>query len=112
MAEVFLGRLVGRDGFSRAVAIKRVLAHLATDDAFAKMFVAEAQICAKLQHPNIVSVLDFDRDGCAREFEPPASETRCVWRPRRREHRLNAPTNRLGVWPWRGFDERGLRAER
>ena len=68
MAEVFLGRVVGKDGFSRPVAIKRVLAHLAHDDAFVKMFVAEAQMCAKLQHPNIVSVLDFDRDDDGRPF--------------------------------------------
>ena len=68
MAEVFLAKLVGKDGFSRHVAIKRVLAHLATDEAFAKMFVAEAQMCAKLQHPNIVSVLDFDRDDEGRPF--------------------------------------------
>jgi serine/threonine protein kinase len=68
MAEVFLAKLVGKDGFSRPVAIKRVLAHLATDEAFAKMFVAEAQMCAKLQHPNIVSVLDFDRDEEGRPF--------------------------------------------
>jgi serine/threonine protein kinase len=68
MAEVFLARLVGKDGFSRKVAIKRVLAHLATEESFAKMFVAEAQMCAKLQHPNIVSVLDFDRDEDGRPF--------------------------------------------
>ncbi|MFN0249859.1 MAG: serine/threonine protein kinase [Kofleriaceae bacterium] len=68
MAEVFLARLVGKEGFSRHVAIKRVLAHLATDEAFAKMFVAEAQMCAKLVHPNIVSVLDFDRDEEGRPF--------------------------------------------
>jgi hypothetical protein len=68
MAEVFLARLVGKEGFSRRVAIKRVLAHLATDEAFAKMFVAEAQMCARLVHPNIVSVLDFDRDEEGRPF--------------------------------------------
>jgi serine/threonine protein kinase len=32
------------------------------------MFVAEAQISAKLVHPNIVSVLDFDRDDEQRMF--------------------------------------------
>jgi hypothetical protein len=68
MAEVFLARSVGKEGFSRHVAIKRVLAHLATDEAFAKMFVAEAQMCARLVHPNIVSVLDFDRDEEGRPF--------------------------------------------
>ncbi|MFN0251459.1 MAG: serine/threonine-protein kinase [Kofleriaceae bacterium] len=68
MAEVFLARVVGKEGFTRRVAIKRVLAHLATDEAFAKMFVAEAQMCALLVHPNIVSVLDFDRDEEGRPF--------------------------------------------
>ncbi|MEO8553907.1 MAG: serine/threonine-protein kinase, partial [Kofleriaceae bacterium] len=62
MAEVFLGSMVGAEGFSRKVAIKRVLPGFSDNPAFSQMFVAEAQISAQLQHPNIVSVLDFDRD--------------------------------------------------
>ena len=62
MAEVFVGSTVGAEGFSRKVAIKRVLPGYSDNDAFSKMFVSEAQITSQLQHPNIVSVLDFDRD--------------------------------------------------
>jgi serine/threonine-protein kinase len=68
MAEVFAGSAVGAEGFSRRVAIKRVLPGFSDDAAFARMFVAEAQISAQLVHPNIVSVLDFDRDGDGRLF--------------------------------------------
>src|SRR3954454_24464159 len=62
MAEVFLGSTVGAEGFSRKVAIKRVLPGYSDNEAFSQMFVAEAQITSQLVHPNIVSVLDFDRD--------------------------------------------------
>ncbi|HEX7839289.1 MAG TPA: serine/threonine-protein kinase, partial [Kofleriaceae bacterium] len=62
MAEVFAGSTVGAEGFSRKVAIKRVRPGFADDPGFAQLFVAEAQISARLVHPNIVSVLDFDRD--------------------------------------------------
>jgi len=62
MAEVFIGSTVGAEGFSRRVAIKRVLPGYSDNDAFAKMFVSEAQITSQLVHPNIVSVLDFARD--------------------------------------------------
>ena len=62
MAEVFLAQAVGAEGFSRKVAIKRVLPGFSDNQAFAKMFIDEAQISAQLVHPNIVSVLDFDRD--------------------------------------------------
>lgn len=68
MAEVFAASAMGAEGFSRRVAIKRVLPGFSDDAAFARMFVAEAQISAQLTHPNIVSVLDFDRDGDGRLF--------------------------------------------
>ncbi|HEX4456151.1 MAG TPA: serine/threonine-protein kinase [Kofleriaceae bacterium] len=68
MAEVFLGSTQGAEGFQRKVAIKRVLPGFSDNPSFAQMFVSEAQISAQLQHPNIVSVLDFDRDGENRLF--------------------------------------------
>src|SRR5574338_314874 len=68
MAEVFLGSTVGAEGFSRRVAIKRVLPGYSDNAAFAQMFVSEARISSQLVHPNIVSVLDFDRDPEGRLF--------------------------------------------
>ena len=61
MAEVFLASTIGAEGFSRRVAIKRVLPGFSDNPQFGQMFVAEAQISSRLVHPNIVSVLDFDR---------------------------------------------------
>ena len=68
MAEVFLARTVGAEGFSRPIAIKRVLAGYSDNPMFARMFIEEARICARLGHPNIVSVIDFDRDAEGRLF--------------------------------------------
>jgi serine/threonine protein kinase, bacterial len=68
MAEVFAGASVGAEGFSRKIAIKRVLPGYSDNAGFAKMFIAEAQISSQLVHPNIVSVLDFDRDPDGRLF--------------------------------------------
>jgi serine/threonine protein kinase len=68
MAEVFLARTVGAEGFSRPVAIKRVLSGYSDRPQFAQMFVSEAQLTSRLQHSNIVSVFDFDRDPEGRLF--------------------------------------------
>jgi hypothetical protein len=68
MAEVFIGSTIGAEGFSRKVAIKRVLPGYSDNAQFAQMFVGEAQISSRLSHPNIVSVLDFDRDAEGRLF--------------------------------------------
>jgi serine/threonine protein kinase len=68
MAEVFLASTLGAEGFTRRVAVKRILAGLSDDSAFARMFVEEARISSQLVHPNIVSVLDFDRDAEGRLF--------------------------------------------
>lgn len=62
MAEVYAAELTGPEGFARRVALKRVLPSFAHDPAFAAMFTQEAKLSARFGHPNIVSVLDFDRD--------------------------------------------------
>src|SRR4051812_45791768 len=58
MAEVFLARLVGVEGFERRVAIKRILPHLSESEEFRVMFLDEARLAAQLTHPNIVHIYD------------------------------------------------------
>lgn len=61
MANVHLGRLLGSAGFARTVVIKRMKAELAEDDEFVAMFVDEARLASRIQHPNVVSTLDVVR---------------------------------------------------
>ena len=68
MAEVFRATQVGAEGFARTVAVKRVLPGFSNVPQFASMFVTEAKLASLLEHPNIVSVLDFDRDEEGRLF--------------------------------------------
>src|SRR5579884_2841196 len=58
MATVHLGRLLGPVGFARTVAIKRLHPQFAQDPQFVSMFLDEARLAARVQHPNVVSVLD------------------------------------------------------
>jgi serine/threonine-protein kinase len=58
MASVHLGKLSGPGGFARTVAIKRMHPHLVKDAEFARMFVDEARVAARVHHPNVVSTLD------------------------------------------------------
>lgn len=68
MANVWRGVTHGAAGFTRKVAIKRVLPKLQVDSGFAAMFVEEARVVSELQHPNIVQVHDFDLDQDGRYF--------------------------------------------
>ncbi|HWN71724.1 MAG TPA: serine/threonine-protein kinase, partial [Haliangium sp.] len=68
MADVFRAEITGAEGFSRPVAIKRLHAGVSADSDFCAMFVREARLLATLQHPNIVSVLDFEWDAEGRLF--------------------------------------------
>src|SRR5687768_11272096 len=61
MAELFLAKQVGMEGFEKVVAIKRILAHLAYDEEFINMFRDEARIVAKLSHSNIVQIYDLGK---------------------------------------------------
>jgi serine/threonine-protein kinase len=58
MATVHYGRLLGTAGFARNVAIKRLYPHFAKDPEFVAMFLDEAQLAARIQHPNVVPTLD------------------------------------------------------
>ncbi|MFS8068548.1 MAG: serine/threonine-protein kinase, partial [Byssovorax sp.] len=58
MATVHYGRLLGPVGFSRTVAIKRLHPQFAKDPEFVAMFLDEARLAARIQHPNVVSTLD------------------------------------------------------
>ena len=58
MATVHLGRLVGDEGFSRTVAVKRLHPWHAKVPEVVAMFTDEARIAARIRHPNVVDTLD------------------------------------------------------
>ncbi|MFL5346334.1 MAG: protein kinase domain-containing protein [Hyalangium sp.] len=59
MAEVWLARQSGIEGFAKSVVVKRILPHLAEDREFVEMFRNEALIAANFNHPNIAQVYEF-----------------------------------------------------
>lgn len=63
MAEILLAKLLGPGGFERAVVVKRVLPHLARQREFREMFLDEAKIVARIQHPNVVHVSELGQEG-------------------------------------------------
>ena len=61
MAELFLARSTGVEGFEKLVVVKRILPLYSSDPTFVKMFVNEAHTVARLNHPNIVQIFDLGR---------------------------------------------------
>src|SRR3954471_4631676 len=58
MATVHIGRLLGPVGFARTVAVKRLHPQYAKDPEFVSMFLDEARLAARVQHPNVVATID------------------------------------------------------
>jgi len=59
MAEVWLAKQTGIEGFNRHVVIKQILPHLAEDPEFVQMFLNEAKIASRFNHPNIAQIYDL-----------------------------------------------------
>ncbi len=59
MGEVWLAEEVGPRNFRRPVAVKRLLATEGISDYARESFIAEAQVIARLDHPNVVRLIEL-----------------------------------------------------
>lgn len=62
MGEIYIARQQGPGGFSKTVALKKILPHLTENQEFIQGFLGEAALSAKMTHRNIVQVFDFGLD--------------------------------------------------
>ncbi len=58
MAEALLAMLHGDLGFQKLVVLKRMHPQLGRDEHFVKMFLHEARLAARLNHPNVVATTE------------------------------------------------------
>ncbi|MDX2020767.1 MAG: serine/threonine-protein kinase [Deltaproteobacteria bacterium] len=58
MAELYLAATQGSDDYTKIVAVKRVWPELAHEADFAAMFMDEARLAVRLNHPNVVQTFD------------------------------------------------------
>jgi serine/threonine-protein kinase len=59
MAVVWAARLKGTRGFQKTVAVKSMLPALSDDPQFEQMFLAEAELAARIRHPHVCEILDL-----------------------------------------------------
>ena len=59
MGEILLARLITSSGFSRDVVLKGLLTRLTEDNVSHALFMREALLMGRLEHPNIVRVFDM-----------------------------------------------------
>ncbi len=59
MAQIYLARQGGVHGDEKLLVVKRILPHLAENAEFIQMFLDEARIAARLNHPNIVQIFNL-----------------------------------------------------
>jgi serine/threonine protein kinase len=59
MAEIWLARATGIEGFEKLVVVKKLLPRIEHDATLVSMFLDEARVAATLHHPNVVQVYDI-----------------------------------------------------
>jgi len=62
MARVWAARQHGQRGFSKLVALKTILPHLAREAEFERMFLDEARIASMVHHPNVCEIYELAED--------------------------------------------------
>jgi serine/threonine-protein kinase len=61
MAELFLAKTVGPEGFEKLVVLKKILPSHAENPKFVRLFLDEAKLVATLDHPHIAHVYDMGK---------------------------------------------------
>jgi serine/threonine protein kinase len=59
MGRLYVAERTGVEGFTKVVALKRILPHLAHDPKLREMFITEARVAARLDHPDIVTTFEL-----------------------------------------------------
>ncbi len=59
MGTVHLARVEGAEGFTRPVVVKRMRREISSTDEGNRLFIREAKILSRMQHPAIVGISDF-----------------------------------------------------
>ena len=83
MAELFLARTVGPEGFAKLVVLKKILPHYAENPKFVRLFLDEAKLVAQMEHPHIAHVYDMGKSGGDYFFTMEyvhGQDIRAVWR--------------------------------
>jgi eukaryotic-like serine/threonine-protein kinase len=62
MATIWLARSTGSRGFTKVVAIKAMLPAVLEDPDAERMFLSEAAVASRIEHPNVVQTLDLCED--------------------------------------------------
>ncbi len=59
MAQLYLAKIIGIQGFEKLIAIKKILPHIAQERELVSSFIDEAKLAALLNHQNVVQIYDF-----------------------------------------------------
>ncbi len=63
MSDIYLAKTVGVGGFQKPLVIKKLLPQYSTKSRYVKRFINEANMLARLNHANIVQILDMGMIG-------------------------------------------------
>ena len=91
MADVFLAVSSGLGDFEKLVVIKQLRETLAEDPTFVQMFLDEARLAARLNHPNVVQTHEVVSDGWRHFIAMEYLEGVPYVRLARRKDRVSAP---------------------
>jgi serine/threonine-protein kinase len=95
MGLVYLALVRGPGGFNKLFVVKELKGHLADDPSLVRMFLEEARLSAKLNHPNVVQTIEIGSEGerhyMAMEHLDGQSLNRLIVRTRKTERPLPLP---------------------